>query len=122
MSEEFLRVARQEIQSEIDRLNEIFLTCTNDIHLYEKSTEIEKHMHKIKGLAPMMEQEKVGEIAKICDLVLKHVSDQGILKGSHKITSDAVKIMSSLFNRQTNIQIDDFRKQVRESYPEITGF
>ena len=122
MSEEFLRVARQEIQSEIDSLNEIFLTCTNDEQFYEKSIEIEKHMHKIKGLAPMIEQEKVGEIAKISDLVLKHVSDHGILKGSYKITSDAVKIMSSLFSRQANIQIDDFRKQVRESCPEITGF
>ncbi len=122
MSEEFLRLARQEIQSEIDSLNEIFLTCTNDEQLYEKSAEIEKHMHKIKGLAPMMEQEKMGEIAKISDLVLKHVSSHGILKGSHKITSDAVKIMSSLFSGQVNIQIDDFRKQVRESCPEIIGF
>ena len=122
MSEEFLRVARQEIQSEIDSLKEIFLTCTNDEQLYEKSTEIEKHMHKIKGLAPMMEQEKMGEIAKISDLVLKHVSNHGTLKGSYKITNDAVKIMSSLFSGQTNIQIDDFRKQVRESCPEIIEF
>jgi len=122
MSEEFLKVARQEIQSEIDSLNEIFLTCTNDEQLHEKSIEIEKHMHKIKGLAPMMEQEKVGEVAKISDLVLKHVSSHGTLKGSHKITSDAVKIMFDLFSGQVNIQIDGFRKQVRESYPQITGF
>ena len=122
MSEEFLRLARQEIQLEIDSLNEIFLTCTNDEQLYEKSAEIEKHMHKIKGLTPMMEQEKMGEIAKISDLVLKHVSSYGILKGSHRITSDAVKIMSSLFSGQVNIQIDDFRKQVRESCSEIIGF
>ena len=122
MSEEFLRIARQEIQSEIDSLDEIFLACTNDVQLYEKSTEIEKHMHNIKGLAPMMEQEKMGEIAKICDLVLKHVSSYGTLKGSHKITSDAVKIMSGIFNGQANIQIDDFKKQVRESCPQIVGF
>lgn len=122
MSEEFLRIARQEIQSEIDSLNEIFLTCINDEQLYEKSTEIEKHMHKIKGLAPMMEQEKMGEIAKISDLVLKHVSSHGTLKGSHKITSDAVKIMSSFFSGQFTIQVDDFKKQVRTSCPEFTGF
>lgn len=122
MSEEFLRMARQEIQSEIDDLNEIFLACTNDEQLYKKSIEIEKHMHKIKGLAPMMEQEKMGEIAKISDLVLKHVSSHGTLRGSHKITSDAVKIMSSLFSGQSTIQVDDFKKQVRASWPEITGF
>lgn len=122
MSEEFLRMARQEIQSEIDGLNEIFLTCTNDEQLYKKSTEIEKHMHKIKGLAPMMEQKKMGEIAKISDLILKYVADHGILKGSHKITSDAVKIMASLFSGQSTIQVDDFKKQVRVSFPEIIGF
>lgn len=122
MSEEFLRVARQEIQSEMNSLNEIFRTCTNDEQLYEKSIEVEKHIHKIKGLAPMMAQEEMGEIAKISDLVLKHVSSHGVLKGSHKITSDAVKIMSSLFIKQANIQIDDFRKQVKKSYPQIIGF
>ena len=122
MSEEFLRMARQEIQSEIDDLNEIFLACTNDEQLYKKSIEIENHMHKIKGLAPMMEQEKMGEIAKISDLVLKHVSSHGTLKGSHKITSDAIKIMSGLFSGQPTIQVDDFKKQVRTSWPEIGGF
>ena len=122
MSDEFLRVARQEIHLEIDSLKEIFLTCTNDEQLYEKSTEIEKHMHKIKGLAPMMGQEKMGEIARISDLVLKHVSSHGALKGSHEITIDAVKIMSSLFSWHVNIQIDDFRKHVKDSCPQILGF
>jgi chemotaxis protein histidine kinase CheA len=74
MSDEFLRVARQEIQSEIDSLEDIFLGCTNDEQLYEKSRDVEKHMHKIKGLAPMMGQEKVGEIARISDIILKHKS------------------------------------------------
>lgn len=122
MSDEFLKAARQEIQSEIDSLNEIFLTCTNDEQLYEKSIEIEKHMHKIKGLAPMMEQEKVGEIARISDMVLKHVASHGTLKGSHEITMDAVKIMSSLFRGHANIQIDDFKKHIRDSCPQISEF
>lgn len=122
MSDEFLRVARQEIQSELDILNEIFLTCTNDEQLYEKSTEIEKHMHKIKGLAPMMEQEKVGEIARIIDIVLKHVVNHGSLKGSHGITMDAINTMSSLFSEHVNIQIDDFKKHLRDSYPQISEF
>lgn len=122
MSDEFLKVARQEIQSEIDSLNEIFLTCTNDEQLYEKSIEIERHMHKIKGLAPMMEQEKVGQIARISDIILKHIANHGTLKGSHEITMEAVKIMSSLFSGHANIQIDDFRKHVIDSCPQILGF
>lgn len=122
MSDEFHRVARQEIQSEMDSLNEIFLTCINDEQLYEKSTEIEKHMHKIKGLAPMMEQEKVGEIARISNVILKHVANYGTLKGSHVIIIEAVKMMSSLFSEHIDIQIDNFRRHVIESYPQISGF
>jgi chemotaxis protein histidine kinase CheA len=122
MSEEFLKVARQEIQSEIDSLKEALLTCTNDEKFHKKSSDIEKHMHKIKGLAPMMGQEKVGEIARISDLILKHVINRGILKGSHEIISDAVQRMNHLFNIDSNMEIDDFRKQVIDVYPDITDF
>ena len=122
MSDEFLRVARQEIQLEIDNLNKIFLACANDEQLHDRSVEIAKHMHKIKGLAPMMGQEKMGEIAKISDIITKHVSSHGVLKGSHGIILDAVKRMSSLCNGQTNIQPDDFRKCVMDAYPDIFEF
>ncbi len=122
MSDEFLRMARQEIQSEIDNLNKIFLSCTNDEQFYERSGEIVKHMHKIKGLAPMMGQEKIGEIAKISDMITKYVSSHGVLKGSHSTILDAVKRMSSLCNGQTNIQTDDFRKHVMCTYPDIFEF
>lgn len=119
MSDEFLRVARQEVQSEIDNLKKILLSCTNDEQLYEESKNIEKHMHKIKGLAPMMEQEKVGEIAKISDMISKHVSSHGILDGSYDIISDAIKKMSSLFDGQIDIKIDDFKKHVKNTWPDI---
>ena len=122
MSDEFLRVARQEIKSEIDSLKKILLSCTNDKQLYAESNNIEKHMHKIKGLAPMMMQEKMGEIAKISDLIVKHVSGKGILTGSHVIISDAVKRMSSLLDGDPNIQVDDFRKHVKSTYPGIFEF
>ena len=122
MSEEFLRIARQEIQTEIDNLKDIFLTCANDEQLYEKSTDIEKHMHKIKGLAPMMGQEKVGEIARISDIILKHVSSQGMLEGSHGMILSAVQKMSGIFSGQAGIEIDDFKKIVKDTYPQILGF
>ncbi len=122
MSDEFLRVARQEIQSEIDSLKDIFLVCTNDTQIYEKSTDIEKHMHKIKGLAPMMEQEKIGEIARISDIILKHIASQGVLKGSHGTISHAVQKMSGIFDGQTSVDTDDFKKTVKDAYPQILGF
>ncbi len=122
MSDEFLKVARQEIQSEIDILKEVFLACVNDEQFYKKSREIEKHMHKIKGLAPMMGQEKVGEIARISNIILKQVINNGVLKGSHDIISEAVQRMNHIFNGGTNNETDDFRKQVIDVYPDISGF
>lgn len=122
MPDEFLKVARQEIQSEIESLKEAFLACANDKQFYEKSRDIEKHMHKIKGLAPMMGQEKVGEIARISDIILKHIINHGVLKGSHDIISEAVQRMDNIFNGDTNIETDDFRKQAIDVYPDIVGF
>lgn len=119
MSDEFLKVARQEIQSEIDSLKGIFLVCSNDEQVYKKSKDIEKHMHKIKGLAPMMNQDRVGEIARISDIVLKHVTNQGVLKHSHMIIFDAVQRMSDLFEGHTNIEIDNFRNKVKETFPRM---
>lgn len=122
MSDEFLRIARQEIQTEIDNLKDIFLICANDEQLYEKSTDIEKHMHKIKGLAPMMGQEKVGEIARISDIILKHVTSQGMLKGSHDIILSAVQKMSEIFSGQVGVEIDNFKKIAKEAYSQILEF
>ena len=122
MSDEFLRIARQEIQTEIDNLKDIFRTCVNDEQLYERSIDIEKHMHKIKGLAPMMGQEKVGEIARISDIILKHVSNQGMLNGSCDMILSAVQKMADIFSGKTSIGIDDFKKIVKDTYPKILGF
>jgi chemotaxis protein histidine kinase CheA len=122
MSDEFLRIARQEIQTEIDNLKDIFLICANDEQLYEKSIDIEKHMHKIKGLAPMMGHEKVGEIARISDIILKHVTSHGMLKGSHDMILSAVQKMSDIFSGQAGVEIDDFKKIVKDTYSQILGF
>jgi len=122
MSEEFLKVARQEIQEELDSLKEAFHACANDEQFYKKSKEIERHMHKIKGLAPMMGQENVGEIARMSDLILKQVITQGTLRGSHDIILEAVQKMNHLFNEDDSFEIDVFRKKIIDTYPEITDF
>ena len=119
MSDEFLKVARKEIKSEIDSLKNIFLSCTNDEQLYKKSTDIEKHMHKIKGLAPMMGQDSIGEIADISDIILKYVTSHNTLKNSHRIIFEAVSKMSDIFDGHSKIEVDSFRKKVQDTFPEI---
>lgn len=120
--DEFLRVARKEIQTEIDFLKKALLACVNDEQFYKESRDIEKHMHKIKGLAPMMQEEKVGEIAQVSNIILKHITNHGPLKGSHAIILESVHRMDHLFNADSNIETSDFRKKAIAAYPDITGF
>lgn len=121
MSEEFLRAARQEIQDELDMLHKIVLSCADDHQLYQRSNDVERHMHKIKGLAPMMGQEKVGEVARVSDIIVKHVAKHGSLQGSQGIIANAVKMMQLILNSQPGTAVEDFTRQAKTAYPQISG-
>ena len=73
MSDEFLKVATKEINQELSLINQILDSCKNDSDVSKNSETIEAHMHKIKGLAPMMGKENVGELAKTLDFILKKI-------------------------------------------------
>lgn len=119
MSDEFFKIARQEIESEINSLQEIFRVCMTDQQFYDRAKDIERHLHKIKGLAPMMGEEEVGKIAKLGNMVTKHVLDHGMLNGSHDVITDSIHMMQQIFNGKTNSRIEDFEKQVKNILPQI---
>ena len=73
MSEEFIRVATNEIEQDLEAISSILQSCEGDADVQKNSDQIEKHIHKIKGLAPMMGKIEVGELAKILDSLLKHL-------------------------------------------------
>src|SRR5690349_14889821 len=98
MSDNFLKIARQEIQEELEGLKQILLQCNSDTDISNSGNKIEKHLHKIKGLAPMMGQNDVGEIAKLNDAILKHVIENGMLSGTYQIISESILMMQEIFN------------------------
>ena len=71
MSEEFKRIARQEVNEDIAEIGNLLQNCNSDESMHIKASDIEKHVHKIKGLAPMMGQEEIGQIAALLDKLLK---------------------------------------------------
>ncbi|MFB5607174.1 MAG: hypothetical protein ACE5RI_07490 [Candidatus Nitrosomaritimum yanchengensis] len=73
MSDEFLHVATKEINQELSGISQILDSCQNDFDVSKNSGVIEAHIHKIKGLAPMMGKENVGELAKTLDIILKKI-------------------------------------------------
>ena len=122
MSDEFLKAARQEIQTELEGLDKVLMSCNNDEHVFKNSCKIESHLHKIKGLAPMMAQDKIGEVAKMSNVILQFIMDNGTLNGSYKIILESVEKMKRMFNGQDIYDTDNFRNRVRNSFPQIVDW
>lgn len=115
MSDEFIKVATQEIREEIAEIKKILNSCSDDSSVFDNATSIEKHFHKIKGLAPMMGKEKIGEIASLNDILLNHV-----LEGQHLDGIYSVLLASNLFMEKSieNIDIDsaEIKQKIETNY------
>ena len=120
MSDEFLKIARQEIQLELDELERIVLHCDNDEHIFKNSHNIKAHLHKIKGLAPMMGQEVIGELAKTSDSILRHITSKGPLPGSCVVIVKTVEDMKKIFAGLSVYDLPVFKKQVHDKFPQIS--
>ena len=119
MSDEFLKVAKQEIQSGFDELERIVLHCNSDELLFKNSQSIEAHLHKISGLAPMAEHEKVGQMAKTMDNLLKHIISNGMLSGSCHVVSTAIGEMKKAFHDMNACDVAEFRRRMHDRFPDI---
>ena len=119
MSENFRKIARQEIQEELDNLKEILSQCNNDNDVSNSGNKIEKHLHKIKGLAPMIDQNNVGEIAKLNDVILRHIIENGMLSGTYQIISESLHMMQEIFNDTNEKNIEEFKTKIRNTFSHI---
>ena len=118
MSDEFTQVATKEINEELDRIEGILNTCTNDDDITNNRTDIEKHLHKIKGLAPMMGQEGVGEIAALNDTLMKKIIGGQIVEGIFEISNESIHLMKNLMNGST-INIAELKAKLKTRYSEF---
>lgn len=119
MSDNFLKIARQEIQAELDSLQQILIQCNDDKDISNNGNKIVKHLHKIKGLAPMIGQNNVGEIAKINDSILRHVIENGTQSGIYQVMSESLQIMQEIFNDTNKKDTEEFKNKIRKSFSHI---
>lgn len=119
LSDNFLRIARKEIQEELEGLHKILSSCSNDNDISNNGNSIEKHLHKIKGLAPMMGQNDVGEIAKMTDTILKHIITKGTLIGTYQIFIESNYVMKEIFNGTSTVNVTEFKNKLRQSFPDL---
>ena len=73
MSDEFLKVATTEINNEISEIQNILNSCQSSLDVSANAAKIQKSTHKIKGLAPMMGKEDLGNLSGLLDSLLKKI-------------------------------------------------
>ena len=118
MSDEFIRVATKEINEEIDSITEILKSCTDNSSAIKKASLIEKHIHKIKGLAPMMGKEYIGEIAAMNDKILKHVVEGNVLDGVYEILLESNKFMKDSMDGN-NSNMHQLKQKIEAKYANV---
>ena len=118
MSDEFIRVATKEINEEIDSVAEILKSCNNNSSAIKKASLIEKHFHKIKGLAPMMGKGDIGEIAAMTDKILKHVIEGNDLNGVYEILLESNKFMKDSMEG-ANSNMPQLKQKIEAKYANI---
>ncbi len=118
MSDEFTQVATKEINEELAVIEGILNSCKNDEDITNNSIDIEKHLHKIKGLAPMMGQKGVGEIAALNDTLMKKIIGDQIIEGIFEISNESNHLMKNLMNGSTT-NITELKTKLKTRYSEF---
>ena len=118
MPDEFTQVATKEINEELAGIEGILNSCKNDEDVINNSTDIEKLLHKIKGLAPMMGQNGVGEIAALIDILLKKITGGQIVEGIFEISNESNHLMKNLMNGSAT-NITEYTTKLKTRYSEF---
>jgi HPt (histidine-containing phosphotransfer) domain-containing protein len=119
LSDDFLKAATKEIQEELDTLQQILGNCNNDIDIFNNGKEIQMHLHKIKGLAPMMGQKDIGEIAKLTDAVVRHVIANGALEETLKNLLESNNVMRAIFCDKYNEDLNEYKEKIKETFANV---
>jgi len=118
LSDEFTEQAIKEINEELDHNFQILKSCQNDEDISNKCPEIEKHLHKIKGLAPMMGQKKIGELAALNDELIKKILEGKKIEGIFETINQSNKLMKDLMQDST-VEIDGLKQTIKTKYAEF---
>ena len=118
LSDEFSEQATKEINEELDHNSQILKSCQNDEDISNKCPEIEKHLHKIKGLAPMMGQKKIGELASLNDELIKKILEGEKIEGIFETIKQSNKLMKDLM-RDSTVEIVGLKQTIKTKYAEF---
>jgi HPt (histidine-containing phosphotransfer) domain-containing protein len=95
LSDEFLRVAKKEISDDIAKISTLLQNCHDDNAVSKNIAQFEKHIHKIKGLAPMMGHDQIGRVAALVDGLLKSMLAGSSVRGIHSVIKKSHEFMQN---------------------------
>ena len=115
MSEEFTKIATQEILEDITEIDKLLTLCKNDADVIHMVNDFQTHFHNIKGLAPMMEKEHVGEGASIFDSLMKQIQDGQTISGIYDGLSESLPQMRKAMG-ETNDNLEDLQTKLSAKF------
>jgi chemotaxis protein histidine kinase CheA len=118
LSEEFLRVAKEEINQDIAEIGNLLNHCSNDDDITKHASDIEKHIHKIKGLAPMMGQDQLGNIASLIDKILKVILSGKPVSGIYRTITQSHGFMKNAIDGNIT-NYDLLHSEITQSHKDI---
>ena len=112
MSDEFTKVATNEINEELKENSRILKLCNTDQDIIKNGSDLRKHLHKIKGLAPMAGYPSLGELASLNDSLIKKILSGEKIKGIFETVNQSNQIMNKLV-QNPSFGIDDITKTIK---------
>ena len=103
MSDEFVALATKEINDEISGIETILSSCKNNDDVVHNSDKLQQHTHKIKGLAPMIGKEKLGELSSQLDTMLKKTNEGKQFKEILDLLTEAIHQMKGSMNKSADL-------------------
>lgn len=108
-------MAKKELTQDITEIGNILEHCSNDLDVIKNAPEIEKYTHKIKGLAPMMGQDEIGQIATLIDKLLKTVASAKSITGVYTTVSKSYKFMRDILGG-VNADFESLRMDIEKNH------
>lgn len=113
MSDEFIAVATKEVTGDIDSIKNILKLCANDVDVFQNASKFQKHTHKIKGLAPMMGKESLGDLSSSLDDLFKKIIDGGNVDGIFNLIVESIIHMKKSMN-ETDYNFSQINEKIRQ--------
>lgn len=118
MSDEFTKVATNEINEELQANSRILKLCYTDQDIIKNGSELRKHLHKIKGLAPMAGYNSIGKLASINDSLITKILNGEKIKGIFETVNQSNQIMNKLV-QNPSLSIDDITQTIKTRHSEF---